>query len=74
MKEAEEKAKQASAEGKTEEMARTLLGPRGGIPTIRRDLLQLAALLKINLAPKATNEEIKAACRPIKGHIGWEFD
>jgi hypothetical protein len=28
MKEGEEKAKQASAEGKTEEMARTLLGPR----------------------------------------------
>lgn len=63
--EAQEQAKVVAEKGQVEEVARTLLGPRGGMPTLRRDLLQLAALLKVEINAKATNEEIKIACRPM---------
>ena len=58
------------------EAARELIGPRGGLPTLRRDLVRLAALLNVPIQEKATVEEIKAAVRPMvqtmKGTKGKE--
>ena len=43
--EAQEQAQQAEKEGKRVEALRTLIGPKGGLPTLKADLLRLASLL-----------------------------
>ena len=63
--EAKENAKKLEAEGKQLEAARALLGPRGGLPTLRRDLLQLAALVHVEVGEKDTVEMIKQKIRPV---------
>ena len=52
-------------EGKKNEALRQLIGPRGGLPTLKQDLLRLASLLHIKLDEKATVAEIKELCRPL---------
>ena len=72
--EAKEKAKKLDAEGKQLEAARALLGRRGGLPTLRRDLLQLAALVHVEVGEKDTVEMIKQKIRPgaiDHGGIRW---
>ncbi|CAJ1376426.1 unnamed protein product [Effrenium voratum] len=69
MAEAQKQADLEIAEGKQEEAARALLGPRGGLPSLRADLLRLAALLRVPIPEKATVEQIKQACRPMVGAL-----
>ncbi|CAL1174258.1 unnamed protein product [Cladocopium goreaui] len=64
IKEAQQKAVVAFQKGKAEDEARSLIGPRGGLPTLRQDLVRLAALLKVNVTDKMTVPEIKEAVRP----------
>ncbi|CAE7211399.1 ABCB25 [Symbiodinium natans] len=45
--------------------ARTLLGPKGGIPTLKADLLKLAALLHTEVADKDTVQTIRDKLRPL---------
>lgn len=48
-----------------EEEARTLIGPKGGLPTLRRDLVKLAGLLHVEMDEKDTIETLKEKVRPI---------
>lgn len=43
---------------------RELIGPRGGLPTLRQDLLRLAALLHLEIEEKDTVAMIRDKCRP----------
>ena len=43
---------------------RELIGPRGGLPTLRQDLLRLAALLHLEVQEKDTVAMVKEKCRP----------
>lgn len=67
-KEAAEEAKQlaieAKAKGKTQNMVREILGPRGGLPTLRCDLLKLAALMDVKV-DGCTVAEMKDRLRPL---------
>ena len=65
LEEAQKEAAQITAEGKKDEFLRQLIGPRGGLPTLKADLLRLAALLEVTLDPKATVDEIKELCGPV---------
>ena len=47
--EAKAEADKLKADGKKQEALRQLVGPRGGLPTLRADLLRLAALLHVQL-------------------------
>ena len=51
---------------------RELVGPRGGLPTLRKDLLKLAALVQAPVTDKMTVEQIKQAVRPIVQEIARE--
>ena len=62
--EALEAAKQAGSTEKREQEARTLIGPKGGLPTLRRDLLKLAALLRVDIA-EDTVDTIKEKVKPM---------
>ena len=63
--EALEAAKQAGSTEKREQEARTLIGPKGGLPTLRRDLLKLAALLRVDIAERDTVDTIKEKVKPM---------
>ena len=63
--EALEAAQKAGSSAKREQEARTLIGPKGGLPTLRRDLLKLAALLHVEVDEKDTVDNIKTKVRPM---------
>lgn len=63
--EALEAAKQAGSTEKREQEARTLIGPKGCLPTLRRHLLKLAALLRVDIAEKDTVDTIKEKAKPM---------
>ncbi|CAK9061508.1 Uncharacterized protein SCF082_LOCUS32201 [Durusdinium trenchii] len=65
MEEALKEAKEAEAAGNKEEMARALIGPRGGLPSLRGDLLKLAALLNVEIKAEDNVETIKVKLRPM---------
>lgn len=46
-----------------------LIGPRGGLPTLRADLLKLAALLEINPPVKVTVDQLKTLIRPVLNDV-----
>lgn len=48
VQEAQQLADQARSVAEKEMMARTLLGPRGGLPKLRQDLIKLAVLLNVD--------------------------
>lgn len=64
IKEAKSEALAAQKAGKQEEQARELIGPRGGLPTLKKDLLRLAALLNLELDGKETVDQLRAKCKP----------
>ena len=47
------------------EAVRSLIGPRGGLPTLRNDLLRLAALLHVEVGERDTIEVLKTKIRPM---------
>ena len=63
--EAQQLAQKAEQENKTQDAIRSLVGPRGGLPTLRGDLIKLAALLHVEITDKMTVEDIKTLCRPV---------
>ena len=48
-----------------EEAVRTLVGPRGGLPSLKADLLRLAALCHVEVSEKDTVEQLKTKVKPI---------
>ena len=56
LQEAQREAKKAEESGEREQMVRQFLGPRGGLPSLRGDLIKLAALLHIPVEAKVTVE------------------
>lgn len=63
--EAHREANRLAEQGQTETAIRQLIGPRGGLPHLKQDLLKLAALLHVEVPEKATIEDIKKLCRPM---------
>ena len=63
--EAQAQAKKLSSDAKREEEARTLIGPRGGLPSLRSDLLRLAALLHVPIEDSDTVEKLKEKVKPM---------
>eukprot|EP00435_Cladocopium_sp_Y103_P020437 s757_g5.t1 len=64
IKEAKAEAKKAKDSGRQQTAVRELVGPRGGLPTLRQDLLKLAALLHLEVSEKDTNAMLREKCRP----------
>ena len=60
--EAKRNAEKAEKENKTQEAIRSLIGPRGGLPTLQADLIKLAALLHVEVTDKMTVDDIKGLC------------
>ena len=44
---------------------RTLIGPKGGLPTLKADLLRLASLLHVKVNESMTVEDLKNLCKPV---------
>ena len=65
MLEGKQEASKEKEAGRQQQAARELIGPRGGLPTLRADLLRLAALLNVELDEKATVEQIKKQVKPM---------
>ena len=63
--EAVEQAKKLNSEAKREAEARTLIGPRGGLPSLRSDLLRLAALLHVPIEESDTVDKLKEKVKPM---------
>ena len=63
--EAVAEAKQLASDNKREAEARMLIGPKGGLPTLRGDLVRLAALLHVPLGDKDTIDVIKEKVKPM---------
>jgi len=55
----------AALDGQREELARELIGPRGGLPRNKTDLVKLATLLKVDVLPKDTVADITTKVKPI---------
>ena len=60
------KAEAAAKSSREEQLtaARALLGPKGGLPTLKQDLLRLATLLHVEVSAQDTVEKIKQKVRP----------
>jgi hypothetical protein len=58
-------AKKAMEQGRQEEAVRALLGPRGGLPHLRTDLVKLAHLLHLEVGEKDTIEILKGKIKPM---------
>jgi hypothetical protein len=69
LQEAQAQAKKTEERGQKTEAIRQLIGPKGGLPTLKADLLRLAALLHIIVPEKATVEDLKALCRPLVNEL-----
>ena len=65
LEETKARVAQESAEMDREIMARQLLGPRGGLPSLRSDLVKLALLLNLDPGPKETVPQLQARIRPL---------
>ncbi|CAK9101246.1 Retrovirus-related Pol polyprotein from transposon RE1 (Retro element 1) (AtRE1) [Includes: Protease RE1 [Durusdinium trenchii] len=65
LEEAKKEALQAEQAGNKEELARSLIGPRGGLPPLRGDLIRLAVLLNVKVDPEDNVEMLKNKVRPI---------
>ena len=63
--EAQAQAKKLSSDARREEEARTLIGPRGGLPSLRSDLIRLAALLHVPIEDSDTVEKLKEKVKPM---------
>ena len=52
-----------------ERVARTLIGPRGGLPTLKSDLVKLAALLHVEVKDKDTIATLKEKMKGVVGAL-----
>lgn len=65
IEDAKAEAKKLAHEGRTQEAIRSMIGPRGGLPTLKADLLRLAALLHVEVNEKQTVDQLRAKCRDV---------
>ena len=65
IKEAKAHADRMTQEEERREVARQLIGPKGGLPSLKSDLLRLAALLRVETNAKMTIEELKSLIKPM---------
>ncbi|CAK9106139.1 Uncharacterized protein SCF082_LOCUS49440 [Durusdinium trenchii] len=78
--EARERARQETAVQDREILARQMIGPRGGLPPLRADLVRLALLLNVEVDAKDTIANLQKKIRPIvdilkqKNHSGEQFN
>lgn len=63
--EAQRQARVLASQDKLKLAARELLGPKGGLPTLKKDLIKLAAFLEQPIEEKATVEELKSILQPL---------
>lgn len=63
--EARERARQETAVQDREILARQMIGPRGGLPPLRADLVRLALLLNVEVDAKDTIANLQKKIRPI---------
>ena len=67
-------AKKAMEQGRQEEAVRTLIGPRGGLPHLRPDLVKLAHLLHLEVGDRDTIEILKKKIRPMLAIMQFKGD
>ncbi|CAE7358421.1 agaA [Symbiodinium sp. CCMP2456] len=60
-----EAQQEAAKEADRMQVARSLIGPRGGLPTLKADLLRLAALLEVKVSERDKVDDLKAKLRPM---------
>lgn len=78
--EARERARQETAVQDREILARQMIGPRGGLPPLRADLVRLALLSNVEVDAKDTIANLQKKIRPIvdilkqKTHSGEQFN
>ena len=70
--EAQRQARVLASQDKLKSAARELLGPKGGLPTLKKDLIKLAAFLEQPINEKATVEELKATLRRLVAQMFLE--
>eukprot|EP00439_Symbiodinium_sp_Y106_P055911 s2181_g7.t2 len=58
-------AAEKKAKGEELMAARSLLGPKGGLPSLKQDLLRLAVLLHVEVQSNDTVDKLKARLRPM---------
>ena len=63
MRHAQEQAQKQVRSGKEEEFIKELVGPRGGLPTLKKDLIKLATLLHQPVDPSDKVETLKEKIR-----------
>lgn len=63
--EAKEDASKKKTQQDRDMAARQLVGPRGGLPSLRADLVKLAVLLHQEVGAKDTVAQLQAKCRPL---------
>lgn len=63
--EAVEAASKLKTKNQREAEARSLIGPKGGLPSLRTDLVRLASLLHVEVGPQDTIPQIKEKVKPI---------
>ena len=59
MEETQEKARKDLERNSQEEMVRQMVGPRGGLPALKADLIRLATLLHVPVDSKETVQQLK---------------
>lgn len=65
LQEAKEEAAKLEAAGTKEQAMRQLIRPKGGLPTLKGDLLKLGALLNLDLNDQMKVEQIQEAIKPM---------
>lgn len=60
-----QEAKKNKAEGKQQEAVRQLIGPRGGLPVLKTDLVKLACLVNVEVGQDDTVEKLRAKVKPL---------
>lgn len=63
--ESKQEAERILQKGQSEEAVRSILGPRGGLPSLKADLVKLCHVLHVEVDPKDTVEVLKGKIKPM---------
>ena len=72
LEELKEEAKKSKADGKQQEAVRQLIGPRGGLPGLKADLVKLACLVNVEVGQDDTVDKLKAKIKPLVDAIAMK--
>lgn len=64
LSETKEELQRMDTRNQRDEAARALIGPKGGLPSLKNDLLRLGALLRLEVNEQMTVEQLKKLCKP----------